>query len=124
MDFDSILQSMCFVNMNREICINLDFISYINDKNIQNVIIWVLTCIATSLNEKEKLIINLYIYNDIPSTHMKYIGVFVEMCKTKIPYDHLERLYMYTKSKYRAIASLLINFADKKTRELIEIKNI
>lgn len=124
MDFDSILHSMCFVNINREISINLDFISYINDTNIQNVIIQVLTCIATLLQEKEKLIINLYISNDIPSTHMKYVGVFVEMCKTKIPSENLERLYMYTKSKYRAIASLLINFADKKTRELIEIKNI
>jgi len=124
MDFDSILHSMCFVNMKREICINLDFMSYITDTNIQNVIIRVLTCIASLLQEKEKLIINLYISNDIPSTHMKYVGVFVEMCKTKIPTEHLERLYMYTKTKYRVIASFLINFADKKTRELIEIKTI
>jgi hypothetical protein len=123
MDFDLILNAMCFVNMKQELCVNLDFISYVNDENIANVIVFVFSQITTLLQSQPKIVINLYLNGDMQSAHMKYIGSFFELFKTKIPSDNLERMYIHTKTKYRAIASLLVNLADKKTRNLIVINS-
>jgi len=123
-DINNLLPGMCWANMNQELCISLDIIQYITDENLNIVVVHVLTELSKLLQKLPQIVINIYMVNEFPLSKMKYVGIFFDIFKNKIPSQHLQKLYIHTKKCYKGVAKIIVYMAEKKIRDLIEIKSI
>lgn len=118
------LGNSILINSDRALSIDLCAIPPIKtNEDTQYCIQYVLFQIQQLLIEKEKIDISLYITNDIKMEMFKTIKLFFGLFKKELP-NKLNKCSIYTKAKYKGLAVMLLTFADRETKERMEILNL
>ena len=112
------------INTERVLSIDLCSIPPIKtNEDTQYCIQYVLFLIQQLLMEQEKIDIILHITNDIKLEMFKTIKLFFGLFKKELP-NKLNKCRIYTKAKYKGLAGMLLTFADRETKERMEILNL
>ena len=118
------LGTSIFINTEGDLSIDLCSIPPIKtNEDTQYCVQYVLFQIQQLLIEKEKIDIILHITNDIKMEMFKTIKLFFGLFKKELP-NKLNKCRIYTKAKYKGLAGMLLTFADRETKERMEILNL
>jgi hypothetical protein len=123
-DITNIMEQNCIINENDQLCIYLCGIPILKNPDAISCCVQYITYqIQQLLMVNEKIDINLYITEDIKIEMFKTIKIFFELFKKELP-NKLNKCNVYTKAKYKGLASMLLNFADRETKSRMEILNL
>lgn len=118
------MEQHCTVNSDNQLCIDLCNIPVL--KNAEEVacgVQYITYKIHQLLMDQEKIDINLYINSDIKMEMFKTIKIFFDLFKEELP-NKLNHCKIYTKAKYKGLATMFLTFADRETKSRMEILNL
>jgi hypothetical protein len=117
------MEQVCTTNDNKEICITLCEMPLLKTKEETTCCIqFIMYKLQEVLSIKDRVDINIYITKDIKMEMFKTIHLFFDIFKRELP-NKLNKCKIYTKAKYKGMASMLLTFADKETKSRMEILN-
>lgn len=118
------MEPACTVNENNELCIVISDMPVLKTQEETACCVqFVLYKLQYILSVKERVDINLYMSTDIKMEMFKTIHLFFDIFKRELP-NKLNKCRIYTKAKYKGMASLLLTFADRDTKSRMEIISI
>jgi hypothetical protein len=123
-DITNKMEANCTINEDNHLCINLCGIPVLKTSDSISCCVQYITYkIQQLLMFNEQIDINLYITDDIKMEMFKTIKIFFDLFKKELP-NKLNKCKVYTKSKYKGLASMLLTFADRETKSRMEILNL
>ena len=118
------MEMNCTVNEYDHLCINLCGIPVLKTPDTISCCVQFITYkIQHLLMLKEQIDINLYIAEDIKIEMFKTIKIFFDIFKRELP-NKLNKCKIYTKPKYKGLASMVLTFADRETKSRMEILDL
>jgi hypothetical protein len=123
-DITNAIEKTCIINENNQLCIYFrEMPAMKTNDDIACCVQYITYKLQQLLMLNDMIDINLYITSDVQIETFKTVKIFFDLFKKELP-NKLNKLNIYTKSKYKGVASMLLNFADRETKSRIEIHNI
>jgi hypothetical protein len=118
------MEQNCIINENNQLCIYFSGIPALKTQDTIACCIQHITYkIQHLLMLNDMIDIHLYITEDVKIEMFKTVKIFFDLFKKELP-NKLNKLNIYTKAKYKGVASMLLTFADRETKSRMEIHNI
>lgn len=118
------MEHTCIINEKNELCLHLSNMPYLkNPEGVYCCVQFITYRLQQLLMLFDRVDINIYIAEDVKMEMLKTAKIFFDIFKKELP-NKLNKCIIYTKSKYKGIASVLLTFADRDTKSRMEILSI
>jgi hypothetical protein len=115
------MEQVCYINEEQQLCLLIcDMPNLKTPDETACCVQFILYKLQILLSANERVDINLYVTKDIKMEMFKTIHLFFDIFKRELP-NKLNKCKIYTKAKYKGIASVLLTFADRDTKSRMEI---